>query len=88
MYWLLNWVTQMAVGYSLELAGLLGGPIILVFALLTTVAVNSVVVFIDLEMMPSVYRYAMGMPLWNQVQASKYLSECKEGDKGVSGQEC
>lgn len=67
----------MGLGYPLELIGYLGGPIVLSYALLTLVVINVAPVFIDLEDAPRLYQYAKAFPLWNQVEASRHVSECR-----------
>lgn len=68
-------LSQMALGFPLEFIAVIGSPIILSFALLTTVVVNVVPISIDLADTHAFYRYAKGLPLWNQVEGSKHLSE-------------
>jgi hypothetical protein len=73
IYWMLNWVTQMGLGYTMELVLLAFGPLIFPFFLLVWVIFNVSPVFLDLADIDHFWSYGFVLPVWNNVDASKSL---------------
>lgn len=73
VYWMLNWITQLGLGFILEFVLLLGGPMVTPFFLLFWIIVNVSVVFLDISDMDRIYMYGFITPVWNNVDASKSI---------------
>lgn len=73
LYWILNWTTQMSLGYVLEFVLLWRGPMVLPFFLFFWIIVNVSVIFLDISNMDRVFMYGFLMPIWNNVDGTKSL---------------
>lgn len=71
--WMLNFVTQLALGYTMELVLLTAGPLVFPFFLLFWVILNVSVAFLDIADMDPWYSYGFLMPVWNNVDGTKCI---------------
>ncbi|KAI5474766.1 response to drug-related protein [Pseudohyphozyma bogoriensis] len=74
IFWMMLWVTQVAMGLMMELALTLLGPQYTAFFLIFWVILNVSTAFLDLGDLANFYSYGFIMPAWNAVSAAKSIA--------------
>ncbi|KAH8081901.1 hypothetical protein HD553DRAFT_315155 [Filobasidium floriforme] len=73
LYWLMNFVTMMALGFPMQFFFEILGQPYFPFFLVFWVIINVSVAFLDIADMDPFYSYGFAFPVWNNVDAAKHL---------------